>query len=63
MAAIGTKAMGQHGLIALAAVLHLNRLYVLMAPPFALAGMGNPSLGNCHKLLAEKVDECQGLLS
>ena len=45
-------AMRQHGLIAAAAVLDLERFDVVMAPPFALSGMGGPSLWDCHGVLS-----------
>jgi hypothetical protein len=48
VAAVGTDAVRQHGFVALAAILDGERLDVLMTPPFALAGVRGPSLGDCH---------------
>src|SRR5438067_12020681 len=48
VAAVRTDPMRQHRLIASAAVLNLERFNVVVAPPFALAGVGGPSLWDCH---------------
>jgi hypothetical protein len=39
VAAVGTDTVRQHGLIALATVLHLNGFDALMTPPFPLTGV------------------------
>jgi hypothetical protein len=52
MAAVGANAVGKYRLVAAAAILDLQRLQVLMTPPFTLAGVGGSSLGNCHRFSA-----------
>jgi hypothetical protein len=44
--------MRQHGLIAAATVLDLERFDVVVAPPFPLTGMGGSSLWDCHGVLS-----------
>src|SRR5437764_441911 len=41
----------QQRLLAVTAILNLDRFQVLMAAPLALAGMGRSPLRNCHKCL------------
>jgi hypothetical protein len=52
IAAVGTDPVRQHRLVALAAVLNLNRFEVEVAPPFALPGVRDASLRNSHGQLA-----------
>jgi hypothetical protein len=49
VAAIGADTVRQHRLIAVAAILDLERFDVMVAPPFALPGVRSASLWNCHE--------------
>ena len=49
--AIGADPVRQNRLIALAAVLNLDRLEVEVATPLALSGVRRPPLGNSHESL------------
>jgi hypothetical protein len=50
-AAVPADRVGENGMAAAIAVRILPRLEMLMAPPFALPGMGDPSLWNSHDRL------------
>jgi len=52
VAAVGADAVRQDRLVAVGAVLDLQGFDVLMAPPFAVAGVRSPSLGNSHGSVA-----------
>ena len=52
VAAVGTDAVRQHRLVALGAILDLQRFDVQMASPLALPGVRSSSLGNSHDSLA-----------
>src|SRR5262249_47863702 len=46
--AVGANPVRQHRLLAARTILDLDWLDVLMAPAFALTGMGDSSLRDCH---------------
>jgi len=50
--AVRADAVRQDGLFTVGAILDLHRLQVQVAAPLALAGVGGPSLGNCHGVFA-----------
>ena len=49
VAALGADTMGKHGLIAVAAVLYLDRLHMEVTSPHALPRMGDTSLRYGHE--------------
>jgi hypothetical protein len=51
--------MGQHRLIALAAILNLDGFQMLMAAPLPLPGMRRSPLGNCHEFLQGPISKFQ----
>jgi hypothetical protein len=48
VAAIRTNPVRQDRFVALRAILDLHGFEMLVAPPFALAGVRGPSLRDCH---------------
>jgi hypothetical protein len=59
----GTDAVRQHRVVAFPAVLKLQRRYMMMASPVALAGSRSPSFGDSHVSLPSRLLMENGLRS